>query len=91
VQINKNTGKIIYYPDYYTMGHISKFVDPGAYRIDSNTFNEKMEDVAFVNPDGSKVLIVCNRTEKAASIKVTWKGATFKCVIPAQAAATFKW
>jgi len=35
------------------LSHAAKFVVPGAYRIDSNSFGPGViEDVAFLNPDG---------------------------------------
>ncbi len=44
------------------MGHISKFVQPGAYRIESTNIQSIIETTAFKNPDNSIVLIVYNRT-----------------------------
>lgn len=42
--------------EYYVLGHFSKFVRPGAERIDS-TSNDLLETVAFQNPDGSVVMV----------------------------------
>ena len=40
--------------EYYVLGHLAKYVQAGAYRIDSNSFGSgNVEDVAFKNPDGS--------------------------------------
>jgi glucosylceramidase len=91
VQIRQSDGAITYYPDYYTMGHISKFVDPGAYRIDSNTYENDIESVAFKNPDKSKVVIAYNENKSPKTIKVKWGSQSFSYTIPAEAAATFKW
>ena len=38
------------------MGHLTKFVKPGAARIESNA-NSAVKNVAWKNPDGSKALI----------------------------------
>jgi glucosylceramidase len=35
--VNTNSGAISYTIDFYTLGHFSKFVLPGAYRIYSGT------------------------------------------------------
>lgn len=77
--------------DYYSLGHASKFVVPGAVRIDSNTFNGGIEDVAFKNPDGSKALIVINAGGSSTTFKVRWTGQSFSYTLPAGAVATFKW
>jgi len=78
--------------DYTALGHASKFVQPGAHRIDSNTFGQgSLEDVAFQNPDGSIVLLVLNSGEGTAQFNIGWRGqfATYK--LASGAAATFVW
>ena len=77
--------------DYYSLGHVSKFVVPGAVRIDSNTYSGGIENVAFKNPDGSKVLVVINAGSASNTFKVRWGGQSFSYTLPAGAVATFKW
>lgn len=77
--------------EYYVLGHAAKFVQPGAYRIDSNSFGHRsIEDVAFQNPDGSIVLLVLN-SGRTGAFNVTWKGQNFSYNLPAGAVATFVW
>jgi glucosylceramidase len=71
VTIDQSSGNVTYNVDYYALGHASKFLQPGAYRIGSNTFGSNIEDVAFRNPDGSKVLIV-QRAARAEHIQSPW-------------------
>ena len=53
------TGAVTYNEEYYILGHVSKFVDPGAYRAESTNYGDgQPENVAFLNPDGSMALIV---------------------------------
>lgn len=87
VKINTKTKDITYNVDYYTMGHISKFVKPGAYRIWSSTFENDLETVAFENPDKSIVLIVSNRTAETKKVVV----GTFGFVAPSKSAVTIVW
>lgn len=77
--------------DYYSLGHVSKFVVPGAVRIDSNTYDNNVENVAFKNPDGSKVLVVINAGGSSNTFKVLWGGQSFSYTLPAGAVASFKW
>ena len=78
--------------EYYVLGHLAKFVAPGAYRIDSNTFGAgSIEDVAFQNPDGSVVLLVLNAASTSGSFSVSWRSQTFNYTLPAGAVATFVW
>ncbi|MGD0757635.1 MAG: glycoside hydrolase family 30 beta sandwich domain-containing protein [Candidatus Sulfotelmatobacter sp.] len=78
--------------EYYILGHLGKFVVPGAHRIDSNTFGAgSIEDVAFQNPDGSIVLLVLNSARNSATFTVTFKGQSFNHTLPAGALATYSW
>ena len=91
VTINQNTGNVVYNIDYYALGHASKFVKPGAYRINSNTFGSSIETVAFKNPDGSKVLIAYNAGGSPRTFKVLWGGQSFSYTLNPGAAVTFTW
>ncbi|MWC30354.1 RICIN domain-containing protein [Paenibacillus sp. MMS18-CY102] len=86
-----STDNVSYNPQYYGLGHSSKFVDQGAARIDTNTFQDSMEDVAYKNPDGSIALILSNRQASAKSVKIQWGSQSFTYQVPAEGAITFKW
>jgi len=88
----KGDGTVTYNAEYYVLGHISKFVKPGAVRIGSNTFGQgNVEDVAFRNPDGSTVLLVHNSGSGTRAFDVTSAGRYFSASLPAGAVATFTW
>jgi glucosylceramidase len=91
VTVNNATGAYTREVEYYVLGHASKFVDPGAVRIASNTFSGGIENVAFKNPDGTKVLIALNNGSSSSTFKVKWGGQAFSYTLPAGAVATFKW
>ncbi|MFC6089023.1 ricin-type beta-trefoil lectin domain protein [Saccharothrix lopnurensis] len=76
--------------EYYTTGHLTKFVRPGAHRIDS-TANGTVQNVAYRNPDGSKALIAHNGGTSAQSIRVNWGNQAFTYTLPARTTATFTW
>jgi glucosylceramidase len=78
--------------DYYHLGHASKFVLPGAVRIDSSSLDPLgIKNVAFKNPDGSLVLLVHNTSAQPQLIKVRQAGRAFEYTLPANAVATFSW
>ena len=78
--------------EYYVLGHVSKFVVPGAHRIDSNSFGAgSIEDVAFQNPDGSVAVVVLNSSNTTAMFAVNFSGQTFSYSLPQGALATFVW
>jgi glucosylceramidase len=84
------SGQVDYTVEYYDMGQLTKFVKPGAYRIDS-TANSSVPNVAWRNPDGSKALVAYNDTGSAQSMKVNWGGQSFTYSLPAKTTATFTW
>lgn len=91
VTIDQNTGDVTYNGDYYGLGQTSKFLLPGAHHIDSSAGSNQVSDVAFKNPDGSKVLVVYNAATSRQRFDVQWGGQWFSYSLPAGAVATFKW
>jgi glucosylceramidase len=92
ITINQATGVVSRRPQYYTFAHSSKFVRPGAYRINSgDTSDAKVDNVAFVNPDGSLVVIALNIDRSERRLRVEWKGQSFDYILPSRSAVTFKW
>ncbi|NUT97780.1 MAG: glucosylceramidase [Saccharothrix sp.] len=83
-------GQVDYTIEYYTTGHLTKFVRPGAYRIDS-TANSTVQNVAWRNPDGSKALIAHNGGGSSQSVRVNWGNQSFTYTLPARTTATFTW
>ena len=82
--------------EYYTIGHLSKFVRPGAVRIASTSFgttgwNGQIMDVAFRNPDGSTALVVHNENDDPRTFAVAVGGRSFDYTLPGGALATFTW
>ena len=62
VHANLTTGKLIFTPSYFYIGHFSKFILPGAKRIACSSNRDKLETTAFLNPDGKLVVIVLNKS-----------------------------
>jgi glucosylceramidase len=83
-------GQVDFNIEYYSMGHLTKFVKPGATRIDS-TDNASVRNVAWRNPDGSKALIAYNTTGSTQNTRVNWGNESFTYALPAKTAATFTW
>lgn len=83
-------GQVDYTVEYYTMGHLTKFVKPGAVRIDSND-NSTVRNVAWKNPDGSKALIAYNTSTGNQSVRVNWGNSSFTYNLPGHTSATFTW
>jgi len=90
VTVNSSTGAITKDIEFYTLGHYSKFVLPGAVRIySSNT--PAIASVAFLNTDGSTALIAFNSSSSSQSFQVQWGTQSFSYTLPSLSAATFTW
>jgi glucosylceramidase len=102
--INPLTGTFTRNLAWYQLGQASEFVDVGAQRVASNTFvsyhylkpgvnfiTTSLDDVAFVNPDGVRVLMAYNNSQSKISFAVSWHGASFEYSLPPRATVTFRW
>jgi len=90
ITVNRSTGKVTYNGEYYVMRHFSQFVKPGAKRVlSSGALRDK---IAFVNTDGSAVVVLSNATGQAVSATITVDGRTggdtIKVSLPAQSMNT---
>jgi glucosylceramidase len=82
--------------EYYTLGHLARFVRPGAMRIASTSFgttgwNGEVMDAAFRNPDGSTALVVHNENDDPRTFAVAQGDSSFDYTLPGGALATFTW
>lgn len=87
VTINEQTQSFSFNTEYYQLGQVSAFVQPGAVRIGSPNFvtygtnssnietvTSGLDDVAFLNPDGSEVVIAYNNSTAPISFAVESNG-----------------
>ncbi len=89
--VTTNGSNVSYNAEYYVLGHLSKFVKPGAVRLSSTAYGQGgIENVAFRNPDGSIALVAVN-TGGAQNFKVSYAGSSFGYNLPAGSMATFTW
>ncbi|HKG91929.1 MAG TPA: glycoside hydrolase family 30 beta sandwich domain-containing protein [Gemmatimonadaceae bacterium] len=85
-------GQIVRNEEYYAFAHASRFVRPGARRIESSSGVQGVETVAFRNADdGSKALVVVNTAANERTLAVRAGAQYFRYTLPAGAVATFRW
>jgi len=75
---------------YYIIAQASKLVRPGAVRIHS-TIPDKLFNVAFITPEGKKVLIVVNDSDSEKKFVLQDNGKSVISILPAGAVATYRW
>merc|ERR1712048_912809 len=66
-------GHVLYQPSFWYLAHFSRYIQPGARRVLCSSSRDALETTAFVNPDGSLVVIIMNQTEHSLEfwLKVT--------------------
>jgi glucosylceramidase len=89
VIVDTETGDIRYTPAFYYIGQFSKFVHPGARRIESHGGPAALQSVAFRNPDGGVAVVVLNTRASAVAFHLAGTGGSFSCSIPARAIQTY--
>lgn len=77
-------------PAYYIVAHASKFVLPGAERIESN-IPEDLPNVAFQNDDGQIVIIILNDSETTKQFVISVDGEEKKLSLFGGAVGTVIW
>lgn len=92
VTINSVTGAVTRNPDYYVIAHASRFVRPGAQRIESSDTADGLANAAFRNPgDGSIVLILANSSRDPRPVLVRCGKQEFQLTMQGQSVATYLW
>ena len=64
IHADTRTGQLTYTNSYYYIGHFSRFIRPGARRIVAAPSRSMLLTTAFVNRDGTVVVVVMNPTSK---------------------------
>lgn len=104
--VDESTGGYTLSRDYYELAQLSHFVRPGAIRISSPSFvsyglglqfgyqtviSPGLDDVAFLDPDGTKVLYLYDNAATPITFAVKWHGSQVRYTIPAGATTTLTW
>lgn len=78
------------HPNLSSLAQISRFVKPGAVRIDSTVDAQSIVTAAFANPDDSEVLVATNVSPDPVTFTVTWnRSGSFSYTLPSHSVVTF--
>jgi glucosylceramidase len=90
ITVDSNSGMPTKTIEYYTLGQYSKFIKQGAIRVWSSD-TPVVVSSAYINPDGTRVLVVFNNSFANTTFQVQWGTQNFTYTLSAYAAATFVW
>lgn len=88
---NTNYTEITRNSHYYVIAHLAAVIKPGAVRIAAEgPLQEGITCAAFINPDGSKALVVCNENE-AQQIGINDGEHIFNASVPSRSVVSYRW
>lgn len=89
VLVDTASGTLLRQSSYYYIGHVARFVRPGARRILCATADPDVEAAAFSNTDSSLAIVVLNRTEVPKSLALQLHGRDYAVDLPPRSIATY--
>jgi len=90
VTIDPASGTITRNVEYYVLGHASRFVLPGAYRVAAIKRDAGVEVAAFLNRDGSRVAIL-HRNSGDGPVTIAIDGLRYAVPLARGSVATLRW
>ena len=88
VHADTRTGELVFTPSFWYLGHFSKFIRPGAHRVEAASSRSTLVTTAFANPDGTLATVVMNQTDKPVDYRFFVGHDEAKVSIPAHAIQT---
>jgi glucosylceramidase len=76
---------------YYTFATFSKIIKTDAIRIGTTSTEADLLNVAAINDDGTRAMVVYNNTGSSRSFDVVWNGQAAPFTLANNAAASFLW
>ncbi|MCU1445432.1 glycoside hydrolase family 30 beta sandwich domain-containing protein [Cryobacterium sp.] len=89
VTVDAAAGRFEYTHEYHLLKHVSHFVRPGAHLIDTLSYTGYENQLAFLNPDGSIVIVVQNDTRADQPVTLLVGERVLAVTLPADSFSTF--
>jgi len=90
VTIDPSTGTLTRNVEYYVLGHASRFVLPGAYRVAALKRGDGVEAAGFLNADGSRVAILYRKSGDGP-VNIALDGVRYSVALQKGSVATLRW
>jgi glucosylceramidase len=91
VIINRQTKQVTYTGLYYYLAHFSKFVRPGAVRIETKGSAKGVRCVAFKTPEGEVIAQLINSGKTDTKVEIEAGGRFLSVALPAVSITTLEW
>jgi glucosylceramidase len=91
VIINQQTHEITYTGLYYYLSHFSKFVRPGAVRVQTTGSTEGVRAMSFASSEGGLVSQLINSRKQDVEVNLRYHGKQLRVTLPALSITTATW
>jgi glucosylceramidase len=91
VHIDRYTKRVTYTGLYYYLAHFSRFVRPGAVRVEAKGSAPRVRCLAFKTPEGGFVVELINSGREPAEARLGWRGRSLRVELPALSIGTCLW
>jgi glucosylceramidase len=91
VVINRQTKQVSYTGLYYYLTHFSKFIRPGAVRVDTSGAVDGVRVMSFRNPDGNFIAELMNSRKEDVEVSLLFHRRTVRITLPAVSITTATW
>ena len=89
IHADVNTGELYYTKAYWYIAQFAKYIRPGARRVVASSNRDKLQTTAFLNKDGSLVVVVMNQSEENLDYSLWINGKACKSTSQAHSIATW--
>lgn len=83
VIVDNQSNEVLYESPFYYLGHFSKFIRPGAKRVNAISDIEGLEYTAFINTDRNISLVIMNSRDNNKQLQIKDREKYMKLEIPA--------
>lgn len=87
----RDFGAVSFLPTYFYIGHLSKYIKPGAVRIGWSKSTDAIDVTAARNPDGRFVAVLLNRTDADRRFHLRFRGQMAPVELPAHSILSCAW
>ena len=92
---NRQEKTVAYLEDFYALAHFSKFIRPGAVRVDStdtrSNFKGLVANAVYRNENGTMTAVICNENTAENTFKLVVGDKVLEYTLPAMATVTLTW
>lgn len=83
--------RLIVNRSFHYIGHITRFVQPGARIVPTSSYTDSLETLGALNPDGTHTLVILNRGTRDRAAIVRHGDRTARVTAPAHSIQTLVW